>query len=283
MSQSIATGALGSKRGREGVDAPRWQALETLGAGLPPALTDYFANLDAWRPQEAADCHSVDTINARPAPGESEGMARIVRRGRDELAAFFKERGTRPVHHHLNHWAVNDKWSFVEGVVFDDAEIPLMSFLSSAVVEGGLVKRYVAARDDVPPARYALCGHGQATPDPIVEFLRAAISGDGESAARLLTPGAAVDLTDPSAPTDRPGRRVAASGADGVARLLTGKRGETELSVVAWAASGAELYLEAHARRPDADDLSLLVSATVAGGLIARLTAHSFPAVPLEE
>ena len=69
-----------------------WSIRDGERTGAPPAGDDVgeaASDVDRgllWHldggADEAAVCHTIDTLNARPAPGDSEGMARLVYEGR---------------------------------------------------------------------------------------------------------------------------------------------------------------------------------------------------------
>ena len=54
-------------------------------------------------------------------------------------------------------WAAHGADVFVEGVVFDDDESPVMGFLSSVRVGPGGIERYVAFRSEPPAPRHRVC------------------------------------------------------------------------------------------------------------------------------
>ena len=66
---SAVVGAVSPWSIRDGDGLARLQPATTSVRQLPTSIADYFWHLDGWRPDEAAACHTIDTLNARPAPG----------------------------------------------------------------------------------------------------------------------------------------------------------------------------------------------------------------------
>lgn len=263
-----------SIRDRDGL--ARHQPVATSVGQLPSAIADYFWHLDGWRPDDAAACHTIDTLNARPAPGDSEGMARLVYEGRDQLGAAFRERGTRPVHHHVIGWAAEGGDVFIEGIVFDDDEEPVMGFLSSVRVGPGGIERYVAFRSDPPEPRHRVCLRRDTPAGALESFLAELVGGTAGAIGTLLADDVVVEITDPSVCPGVRAKRLRSRGREDALGVFQRFDPAAGHSVVATAADGGEQYLEAVVHGRHGPDRTVLLAATVGrDSRLTRVVGHS--------
>lgn len=253
------------------------------GDEFPAPLISYFQLLDAGRPRDAAACYASETTCARPPAGESEGRPRDVFRSRGEVEATFVARGSRPVHHHVQNWAASGHDLVLEGTVHDAAERPVMGFLSTARVRGGVIERYVAFRSRPPRARHPSCGYAGDPAGVATEHLDALARGDLGAACALLDEQVTYLSTDLGAPAGQLADLVDVESAAAVRDRLAALHGARGLEVIVSAVDGSDAYLELLVHGDDPATSRTLVCRTTLSpaGLITDFRCHACsPAVP---
>jgi hypothetical protein len=178
-------GSLGNRRGHRG-----GAGVNPYGDPMPVAMADYYAQLDANRPIEAAAAFSADAVYGRPAPDAPEVAPRLVIEGRRAIEELLVARGSKPWRHRVLMCAVEGTDCLLEGVTEALSGEVRSTFAATAQLDGaGRVSRYVAFTCE-PVTEPGLAG-GEASPgdaravvDRYFEGLRA---GDFETAARCFS------------------------------------------------------------------------------------------------
>ena len=113
-------------------------------------LQEYFDAIDSGDVDRTTEAFTEDALDIRPSltvPGTLE-----VVRGRDDLRAFFRDRGKKPFRHVVRSFAVDGRECFAEGIAVEDGTgAELASFLLRASLDDdGRIARYFALMGGVP-------------------------------------------------------------------------------------------------------------------------------------
>jgi ketosteroid isomerase-like protein len=112
-------------------------------------LDTYYRALDGGDLEGTLACFTDDAVYVRPAL-DGSGLEFI--RGRDDLRAFFVERGKKEWRHVLRACAVDGSRCLAEGVAGIDGEAPSHTFLVHATIaDDGRISRYFALMSEAPP------------------------------------------------------------------------------------------------------------------------------------
>lgn len=131
-------------------------ATDPIGDSLPAILATYYDAIDSDRFEEAAATFGSDGRYAVPLPGMVETGPRTETTGSAALFERFTERGPKPWRHVVRLCVVEGADALVEGVLVDDRDAAISTFVGSARIgERGLIERYLAfscpgARDPIP-------------------------------------------------------------------------------------------------------------------------------------
>ena len=122
---------------------------DVLDATADAALVvdDYFGALDAGRFDEAAACFSQDVYYSHPPYRHTglDGPERRNFRGRDQLAAAFRERGQTSFGHEVTASVQRGPHCIFEGRITDLPGGATITFLSSLTLGAdGTIRRYVS-------------------------------------------------------------------------------------------------------------------------------------------
>jgi len=136
------------------------------GDPLPPSLETYYAELDAGHIKEASSQFSTGVRYALPPLVGAETDARRVIEGRDDLLAWFEERGSKTYVHRLELCVHQGASCLVEGVGVESSTGEIIgTFVASAELdEDGLIDRYLSYRTS-PSTETAPAGDGAAPAD----------------------------------------------------------------------------------------------------------------------
>jgi hypothetical protein len=119
-------------------------------------LATYFHLLETGRFEEAANCFSADALYVRPnAPRLDGPMSMLAMHGRDDILAFFHQRGFRTEHHAISRCIVDGRRCMIEGLVALPGGEEGFLFLSSAEFDDeGRISRYVSVPAALPAAEF---------------------------------------------------------------------------------------------------------------------------------
>jgi ketosteroid isomerase-like protein len=110
-------------------------------------LDRYFDAIDRGDVEATTSAFAADATYIRPSL-DSPG-ALDVARGREQLRAYFEQRGKKPFRHIVESCVVDGPECFVEGEARQDGKA-IASFLVHATLdEDGLITRYFALMGDV--------------------------------------------------------------------------------------------------------------------------------------
>jgi hypothetical protein len=129
---------------------------ETTTDPLPAALATYYDAIDGNRFDDASATFAPDGLYAVPLPGVIETGPRAETVGAVALRERLKKRGPKPWRHSVRLCVTEGRDALVEGVLVDDTDVAVATFVGSARTgDDGRIERYLAfscvrARDPIP-------------------------------------------------------------------------------------------------------------------------------------
>lgn len=108
----------------------------------PATLERYFLLLDGSDPSTAAEAFAESAILSLAGTEANPGRKRYE--GRAAIEGFFVDRGSLPTRHVLTRWCGDRAGGLAEGVIVDNDDCTIASFVISLDFDhDGLIRRYV--------------------------------------------------------------------------------------------------------------------------------------------
>lgn len=109
---------------------------------VPATLERYFLLLDGPNPVTAAEAFAESAFLSLAGTAASPGRKRYE--GRVAIEGFFQDRGSMPTRHVMTRWCGDSAGGLAEGVVVDNDDRTIASFVISLDFDhNGLIRRYV--------------------------------------------------------------------------------------------------------------------------------------------
>jgi ketosteroid isomerase-like protein len=113
---------------------------------LPEVIERYFRCLEAGDFDSAALCFAEAACYSHPPYADDPpGAPRHEATGREAILALFRRRGLRTTSHQFTTWSCHSDRCFVSGVILDEGETVVGSFVSEiGFADDGRIGEYVA-------------------------------------------------------------------------------------------------------------------------------------------